>query len=134
MKKLDFYKLWQIMNILSEKEQELSEKDIYISLLGNSSNYCSPGFEGFLNYYSFRICDDEIIVFNDDSVAYETFTNDDFSEIPSVFLSFSEEELNSWMEDEINSQLKEQEASKIAEKETLKQQIELLTKKLNDYA
>lgn len=57
---------------------------------------------------------------------------DDFSHIPSVLLSFGEKELNEWMEGEIKRQLEQQELEKSAEKERIKQEIEQLTKRLNN--
>lgn len=133
--KLDLKRIWEVMDKLSYEETKLSEeKDKYVQLLGHSSNYCNSSFEGFLNYYSFRIDGDNIIVFNDDSVAYEDYRNDDFSIFPLSLLSFGEKELTIWIENEIEMQLKQQEEARIQEKENLKRQIELLTKKLNNHA
>lgn len=135
MKTLDLKRIWEVMNRLSYEETKLSEeKDKYVQLLGHSSNYCNSSFEGFLNYYSFRLDGDDIIVFNDDKVAWEDYTVNDFSIFPSVLLSFSAENLEKWIENEIEMQLKQQELNKITEKENIKRQIELLTKKLNNHA
>lgn len=135
MKKLDLKRIWEVMNKLSYEETKLSEEqDKYVQLLGHSSSYCNSSFEGFLNYYSFRIDGDNIIVFNTDPIPYESWDNDDVSYFPSVLLSFSDEKLNKWIETEIELQLAKQEREKIAEKEDIKRQIELLTKKLNNHA
>ena len=130
MKKLDLEKLWNVCNILSEKESELAEHDIYVSLMGHSSNYSEMEFESFMKYYNFGFEDDNIVVFNDDGVPHESYTNQDFSYIPTILLSFNEKRLESWMETEIKLELERQEREKIREKEGLKKQIELLTKKL----
>lgn len=130
MKNLDLEKLWNVCNTLSEKESELAEHGTYVSLLGNSSNFSAYSFEQFLEYYSFKIEDDNIIVFNDDKVAWEDYTVNDFSYIPIILLSFNEKRLESWMETEIKLELEKQEREKIQEKEDIKKQIKLLTKKL----
>ena len=131
--KLDLEKIWQIMNTLSEREAELSEQNCYVSLLGNSSNYCPQEFDSFLNYYSFKVDGGHIVVFNDDKIAWEDYTNNDFSSFPLSLLSFSaEKELEKWVENEIAMQLKQQQEARIQEKEDIKRQIELLTKKLNN--
>ena len=130
MKKLDLEKLWNVCNILSEKESELAEHNTYISLLGNHSNFSAYSFEQFLEYYAFKVEDDSIVVFNDDGIPYESYTNNDFSYIPIILLSFNEDKLNSWMETEIKLELERQEREKVQEKEAIKKQIELLTKKL----
>ena len=130
MKKLDLYRLWEVCNILSNKQEELSLEDKYVSLLGNNSNYCEMSFEEFLNYYSFKVEDDNIVVFNDDGIPYESYTRNDFSYVPTILLSFDEKRLENWMETEIKLQLEAQEREKVREKEDLKKQIELLTKKL----
>ena len=130
MKNLDLEKLHYICNKLSNKEQELSERDIYVSLMGHSSNYSEMEFESFMKYYNFGFEDDNIVVFNDDAVSYENYTNQDFSYIPIILLSFDEKRLENWMEIEIKLQLEAQEREKAREKEDIKKQIELLTKKL----
>ena len=123
------------MNKLSYEEAKLSEEqDKWVSLLGNSSGYCRQEFDSFLNYYSFKVDGEHIVVFNTDPIPYESWNNDDVSYFPSVLLSFSAEKLNKWIETEIELQLKKQQREKIAEKENIKRQIELLTKKLNNHA
>lgn len=130
MKTLDLEKLWGVMNTLSEKQSELSELNVYISLLGISSNYHQREFESFLEYYSFRIDKDDIVVFNDDSVSWEDYSNNDFSYFPSVLLSFSAEKLNNWVEIEINLQLETQKREIVREQENIKAEIERLQKRL----
>ena len=130
MKNLDLEKLHYICNKLSNKEQELSERDIYVSLMGHSSNYSEMEFESFMKYYNFGFEDDNIVVFNDDAVSYENYTNQDFSYIPTILLSFDETRLENWTETEIKLELERQEREKVQEKEDIKKQIELLTKKL----
>ena len=133
MENLNLRRVWEVMNKLSYEETKLSEEqDKYVQLLGSSSNYCNPTFEGFLNYYSFRIDGDEIIVFNTDPIPYESWNNDDVSYFPSVLLSFSAERLENWMKIEIELQLKKQQREKIAEKEDIKRKIEQLNKRLNN--
>ena len=132
MKNLDLEKLHYICNKLSNKEQELSERDIYVSLMGHNSNYSEMEFESFIKYYNFGFEDDNIVVFNDDAVSYENYTNQDFSFIPIILLSFDETMLEKYIENEINEQLKHQEQERLQRKEDLKTKIELLTKKLNN--
>lgn len=132
MRNLNLEKLWSVCNKLSNKEQELSERDIYVSLMGHNSNYSEMEFESFIKYYNFGFEDDNIVVFNDDAVSYENYTVNDFTYIPTILLSFDEKRLESWMETEIKLQLEAQEREKVREKEDLKKQIELLTKKLEE--
>lgn len=133
MRELNLYRVWEIMNRLSYEESKLSEEqDKYVSLLGLSSNYSSKEFNNFLDYYSFQISGENIIVFNDDKIAYEDFTVDDFSFFPLYLLSFGEKELKDYIKNEINNQLKQQEIEKLVEKENLKQRIEMLQKQLNN--
>ena len=130
MKNLDLEKLWSVCNKLSNKEQELSERDIYVSLMGHSSNYSEMEFESFMKYYNFGFEDDNIVVFNDDGIAYESYTTNDFAYIPTILLSFDETMLEKYIENEINEQLEAQEREKVREKEEIEKQIVLLTKKL----
>lgn len=130
MKTLDLYKLWEICNKLSIRQEELSENNIYVFLLGRRSNFYSSTYEGFLEYYSFKVEDDNIVVFNQDGIPYEDYSNDDFSYVPFVLLYFGEKELEQWIETEITRQLNEQEVEKLQQKESIKAQINRLQKQL----
>ena len=132
MRNLNLEKLWSVCNKLSNKGQELSERDIYVSLMGHNSNYSEMEFESFIKYYNFGFEDDNIVVFNDDAVSYENYTVNDFSYIPIILLSFDETRLENWTETEIKLELERQEREKVREKEGIKKQIELLTKKLEE--
>lgn len=132
MKELNLHRIWEVCNILSNKESELQEQSIFISFLGHRSNYFEISFENFLEYYSFKIEDDVIMVFNDDGVPYESYTNADFSYIPAVLLSFDDERLKNWIKIEIELQLDGQKRQKEADKEYIKSQIERLQKQLNN--
>ena len=132
MRNLNLEKLWSVCNKLSNKGQELSERDIYVSLMGHNSNYSEMEFESFIKYYNFGFEDDNIVVFNDDGIPYESHTNQDFSYIPIILLSFDETRLENWTETEIKLELERQEREKVREKEGIKKQIELLTKKLEE--
>lgn len=133
MKNLDLEKLFEVCTILSEKESELAEHNTYVSLLGNRSNFSAYSFEQFLGYYAFKVEDDSIVVFNDDGVPYESYTNQDFSYIPIILLSFDETMLEKYIENEINEQLKHQEQERLQRKEDLKTKIKLLQKELYQY-
>lgn len=132
MEDLELKKLWQVMNTLSEKQSVLCEQSIFVHLLGHRSNYGDMSFEGFLDYYSFKVDGDEIVVFNDDGVPYEDYYNDDSSYIPLSLLSFGEKELEKWMDDEIEKQLGQQKLDRLAEKENIKQKIKHLETQLNN--
>lgn len=129
--KLDLKRVWKVMNKLSYEKSKLSEENVFVYLLGNSSEYSSMSFDSFLGYYSFRVEDDNIVVFNDDGVPYEDYYNNDFSYLPIELLSFGEKEIENWIENEIEMQLEKQEREEIQRKEDIKRQIERLTKELN---
>jgi hypothetical protein len=131
MEILNLKKLWEVCNILSDKESELSEQNCYISLLGMNSDYLTMEFDSFLSYYSFKVEKDRIVVFNDDGIPYEDSTRGDFSYVPISLLNGGEKEIEKWMEEEIAKQLEQQEKDRIAQKEDIKRQIELLNKRLN---
>jgi len=131
MKNLNLEKLWMVCNTLSEKEKELSEIGIWVYLLGGSSSFAAHTFEIFLYYYSFKIDEKDIVVFNNDSVPYEDYTVGDFSSIPISILDFGEEGLEEWIQNEVENQLKQQEEQKLRNKENIRQQIARLEKELN---
>lgn len=127
---LDLQKIWNTMNFISEQEDVLNEKDIYPYFLGMRSNYCKQDFNSFLEHYSIRIDGEEFCIFNDDLIPYEDYTKDDFSYIPKELLDFNEKQLKDWIDKEVNVHLKRVEQNKKEEKEHIKNQIKILTKKL----
>ena len=50
MKELNLYRIWQIMNKVSEAQDKMHEKDLYVYLLNTRSYYVPSDFENFLNY------------------------------------------------------------------------------------
>lgn len=132
IKELNLEELWQVINTLSNKQSELCEQNIFVHLLGHRSNYGDMSFEGFLNYYSFRVDGEEIVVFNQDGIPYESYNNDDYSYIPTCLLSFSAEKLENWIKIETDLQLQKQEREKLAEKESIRAQIARLEKQLEN--
>ena len=129
---LDLEKIWKLCNYFSDRQCALDEENCYVQLLGNSSEYFSRDFESFLEYYSFKIENNYVVVFNNDGVPYENYHNTDYSYIPLPVLGFGEEELENYVKQTVEMQLKEQEETRIAEKENIKRQIERLQKQLED--
>ena len=129
---LDLEKIWKLCNYFSDRQCALDEENCYVQLLGNSSEYFSRDFESFLEYYSFKIEDNYVVVFNDDGVPYEDYFNNDYSYIPLPVLGFGEEELENYINQMVEMQLKEQEELRKINRKELEKQIELLQKRLEN--
>ena len=132
MKNLNLEKLHQVCNKLSNKQDELAEESIFVSLMGVRSNYYTLSFEGFLDYYSFRVDGEEILVFNQDGIPYEIYNNDDFSYILLGLLEISDEALDRWIEAEVDRQIYLEKLNKSAEKDKIREQIERLQRQLEN--
>jgi hypothetical protein len=132
METLNLKKLWEICNILSDKQNEFHEQGIYIYFMGRSSEYNSMSFESFLDYYSFKIIKDvnEVLVFNNDPISWENYSTNDFSYVPLNLLLGGEKALEEYLKNETEKQLEQIEKDKIALKEKVKKDIEKLTNKL----
>lgn len=131
MENLKLKRLWEVCNKLSSASIVLEDEDeIYISLLGNSSNYTPSSFESFLDYYSFSVQDDKIIVFNDDGVPFEDYRTDDYSYIDVSLLELSDEALDGWIKEEVDRQIAQQKLDEEAEQKRIKLEIERLQKRL----
>lgn len=128
MEQINLHRIWQIVNILQDKIDELAEQDVFVYLLGRRASYVQSQFENFLYYYSFKVEEKYISIFNDDGVPYEDYTNDDFLYIPKELLTMSDEEILFWAEKEIKRQLEQQEKDKQSRKESILLEIERLNK------
>lgn len=133
MKIINLCRIWEILNLLYTKQTELSEQGVYVYLLGNKSEYTEISFENFLEYYSFKVGEEYIQIFNDDLVPYENYNNNDFNRLPIEILDKSDDEINIWAEKEIKKQLEQQEKEKQIRKENLKKELERLSKEYNKF-
>lgn len=132
LKTLNLHRVWEIMNKLTTKQNLLEEEGIYVQFLSSNSNYYNKSFEDFLDYYNFSINEWYLVVFNDDIVPYEDWTENDFNHIPREILDLTDEELDVWAEEEIKRWEEQERLNKIAEKEGIKQQIKRLQKQLEN--
>lgn len=131
MKNLNLENLWQICVTIAQKEEEFNENGMYPYLLGHFSSFSSTmSFKEFLEYYSFKVKDDKVVVFNDDKFPYEDFGADDFSYVPTYLLETSEKALEEWIKKEVENSLIKEKQENLAQKENIKQQIERLNKEL----
>ena len=133
MKELNLHRSWKIVNKVSEEQDKMHEKDLYVYLLNTRSYYVLSDFENFLNYFSFKIEKEYVEVFNYDPIPYESDNNDDVFYIFKKLLPMTDEELDVWIEDKIERELKRIERDKIAEKEKIKADIDRLNKQLEKY-
>ena len=81
-------------------------------------------YEGFLDWYSFKMLKDSIMVFNDDRVPYEDDTWNDFNYIPFSVISMSDEEVEKWVLGEIKKKEEEYVGREQRRKEALLHEIE----------
>ena len=133
MKELNLYRIWQILNKVSEAQDKMHEKDLYVYLLNTRSYYVPSDFENFINYFSFKIEKEYVEVFNTDPIPYENDYNDEVFYVPKKLLSMTDEELDIWIEEKIQKELDRIERDKIAEKEKIKADIDRLNKQLERY-
>ena len=133
MKELNLYRIWQIMNKVSEAQDKMHEKDLYVYLLNTRSYYVQSDFENFLNYFNFKIEKEYIEVFNYDPIPYESDNNDDVFYIFKKLLPMTDQDLDIWIEEKTQKELDRIERDKIAEKERIKADIDRLNKQLEKY-
>ncbi len=134
MEGLNLKRVWEILNIVSKKEEELEENDIYHRLLGVTYQ---DSFNHFITYFSFRFIDDSngnidtLLVYNNDPIPYEDFNVDTNINIPIKILSMSDDELHVWMYDKIKELDDKAVIEKENEKTYLKSQIKMLQGRLD---
>ncbi len=99
---LNLKRVWEILNIISRKQEELNEAEFYYDLLNNFGEYYHDMlFEDFIDYYSFKLYSHALSVYNDNPVAWEDYSRNDFNNIPLELLSMSNEEMYIWIDDRI---------------------------------
>ena len=81
-------------------------------------------YEGFLDWFSFKMLKDTIMVFNDDRVPYEDYTWNEFNYIPFSVINMSDEGVEKWVIEEIKKKEEEYVEWEQKRKETLLEEIE----------
>lgn len=113
MEIINLKRIWEIFQIIDRIDEDgtLDFNNAFLE------------YEGFLEWYSFKIIRDSIMVFNDDQVPYEDCTWNEFNYIPFSVMKMSDEEVENWVLEEIKK--KEEEAVEWEQnrKETLLHEI-----------
>ena len=107
-------RIWEIFQIIDR----IDEDEVL------DFNNASLEYESFLEWYSFKIIRDSIMVFNDDRVPYENYTWNDFNYIPFYVISMSDEEVEKWVLEEIKKKEEEYVGLEQRRKEALLHEIE----------
>ena len=81
-------------------------------------------YEGFLDWFSFKMLKDTIMVYNNGQIPYEDDTWNDFNYIPFSVMKMSDEEVEKWVSKEIKKKEKEDVEWEQQRKEALLKEIE----------
>ena len=114
MENVNTKRIWEIFQIIDR----IDEDEVL------DFNNASLEYEEFLDWYSFKMLKDSIMVYNDDQVPYEDDTWNDFNYIPFSVMKMSDEEVEKWVLEEIKKKEKEDVEWEQKRKETLLEEIE----------
>ncbi len=90
-------------------------------------------YEEFLDWFSFKMLKDTIMVYNNDQIPYEDGTWNDFNYIPFSVMKMTDREVEKWVSKEIKKKEKEDVEWEQKRKETLLEEIERNKKILKRY-
>ena len=105
MENINTKRIWEIFQIIDR----IDEDEVL------DFNNASLEYESFLEWYSFKIIRDSIMVFNDDRVPYEDDTWNDFNYIPFSVMKMSDEEVENWVLEENKRECEEYEEHRKSE-------------------
>ena len=114
MEIINLKRIWEIFQIIDRIDEDgtLDFNNAFLE------------YEGFLEWYSFKIIRDSIMVFNDDQVPYEDCTWNEFNYIPFSVMKMSDEGVEKWVLEEIKKKEEEDVEWEQKRKETLLKEIE----------
>ena len=81
-------------------------------------------YEGFLDWFSFKMLKDTIMVYNNGQIPYEDYTWNEFNYIPFSVMNMSDEGVEKWVIEEIKKKEEEYVEWEQKRKETLLEEIE----------
>ena len=111
-------RIWEIFQIIDKIEEE--NEDVVLKY-NTFNNYT---YEDFLEWWSFKILKDTIMVYNDDQIPYEDDTWNDFNYIPFSVMKMLDEDVEKWVLEEIKKKEKEAVEREQQRKEALLHEIE----------
>ena len=114
MEVINTKRIWEIFQIIDR----IDEDEVL------DFNNASLEYEEFLDWYSFKMLKDSIMVYNDDQVPYEDDTWNDFNYIPFSVMKMLDEDVEKWVLEEIKKKEEEDVEWEQKRKETLLKEIE----------
>ena len=132
MKQLNLYRIWEVINFIARQEAILNDQGIYPCVLGNHSEYYVMDFNDFLSEYYFYVLKEKVRIFNNDPIPYEDYNNTDTSYLPIKILNYNDEQLLQWFNKQVEDYKVSLEKENKRKKESIKNQIEILTKQLEN--
>ena len=105
MEIINLKRIWEIFQIIDRIDED-GTLDFNNAFLG---------YEGFLDWFSFKILEDTIMVYNDDQIPYEDDTWNDFNYIPFSVMKMSDEEVENWVLEENKRECEEYEEHRKSE-------------------
>ena len=113
METINLKRIWEIFQIIDRIDED-GALDFSNALFE---------YEGFLDWFSFKVLTNSIMVFNDDLVPYEDYTWNEFNYIPFSVMNMTDEEVEKWVLEEIKKKEEEDVEWEQKRKETLLQEI-----------
>ena len=112
-------RIWEITQIIYNIQEELGEKDIYLSY-----NTCDS-FEYFMEFYSFKLDleNKQLCYYNNDPIPYEDYNYNEFNYLPLDILDYTDLQIIEWVYEKGNEYLETQKQNKLQEISKLKHNI-----------
>ena len=119
-------RIWEITQIIYNIQEELGEKDIYLSY-----NTCDS-FEYFMEFYSFKLDleNKQLCYYNNDPIPYEDYNYNEFNYLPLDILDYTDLQIIEWVYEKGNEYLETQKQNKLQEISKLKHNISFWLERL----
>ena len=123
---IDLKRIWEITQIIYNIQEELEEKDIYLSY-----NTCHD-FEHFVEVYSFKLDleNKKLCYYNNDPIPYEDYNYNEFNYLPLDILDYTDLQIIEWVYEKGNEYLETQKQNKLQEISKLKHDISFWSERL----
>ena len=114
METINIKRIWEIFQIVDRIDED--------GTLDFNNTFLE--YEGFLDWFSFKMLKDTIMVYNNGQIPYEDDTWNDFNYIPFSVMKMTDREVEKWVSKEIKKKEKEDVEWEQKRKETLLEEIE----------
>lgn len=132
---LNIRRIWEILRKVYSRESDINKNGEWdIRILGERNSWHDEQmpFDEFTEYYSFKLISEDncLIIYNNDRIPYEDYTEDKFIYLPFECLGMTNGQIDEWIDGLIFEAHEQRKLRRLEERKNIQNRINALQKQL----